>query len=262
MIQDRDAITHLEEAYQDSQFKIGQYLDEGYTLWKKKPLSLVAIFCSIILISLLANAIPVIGPLLNSLFVGSCMGLGVFLGLEKIDLNEDFRFEHFFDGFKYISKVIVLNLIILGLAIIIMLPFVFHLGVDNLQMMVNGNPEDFPLESFSSSTWLYLIPILYASLLISYAIPMLGIYNLQPWDALRYSAKFINKHWLSFFAMYLILLFLMLLGLLVILIGIFITGSMMYPIIYASFKDVTQLEHFKNDAKDLEYTGATLDDFR
>lgn len=264
MTEEKDAIQHLEEAYQSSEFKIGKALDEGYNLWKQKPLSLIGIFCLVLIISVLASNLPVVGPLLNSLFIGSCLGLGIYLSIEKIDFNEAFRFENFFDGFQFISKVILLNLIIFALALIIAAPFIFHIGVDALNLMLSGDPEEFPLNSFSSSTWLYVIPIIYCSLLISYAIPMIGSYNLQPWDALRYSAKFINKHWFSFFALYLVLIFLVLLGVIMLIVGAVITGSMMYPIIYASFKEVTQLEEYRNGSveEEPEYTGATLDDFR
>ena len=63
-----------------------------------------------------------------------------------------------------------------------------------------------------------------------------------------------------------VIFFIMMLGILAIVIGVIVTASMIYPMIYVSFRDVTDLDTFMNPEEDddlnLGYTGATLDDFR
>ena len=256
---------HLDNALLTSRFRLGDYLDEGYNLWKRKPLSYVAIILLLGIASSIANLIPVIGPLMYSLIVSPCIILGIYLGSKILDNDSDeFRFEDFFSGFAFLSKAIVLYLIIFGLAILLILPIMFQIGLSNIELINQNDPSTFPVEAFNSTTLLLILPLIYAALLTSYAVPILGIYNLEPWDALRYSAKFIHKHWIMFFLYMLVILFIVLLGLIALIIGVVVTASMIYPMIYVSFKDVTDLDSYLNQESDDEepYTGATLDDFR
>jgi len=264
---DVNAIEHLEESLHSSRFRLGSYIDEGYNLWKKKPLSFIAILLLSALISVTLNIIPILGTLMGSLFISPCLTLGIYLSCRIIDDDVNaFKFEDFFSGFSFISKVIVLNLIIFGFALILIFPLVMSIGIGALTSFDSADPTTFPIETIGGSTFLFIIPLIYAALLTSYAVPMIGFYNLQPWDALRFSAKYIHKHWIMFFLFMIVIFFIVMLGILAIFIGVFITASMIYPMIYASFKDVTDLDGFlepeENDDITLGYDGATLDDFR
>lgn len=256
---------HLDEALLSSRFRLGDYIDEGYNLWKQKPLSYIAIILLLGIASTIANVIPLIGPLLYSLIVSPCITAGIYLATKILDENsDDFRFEDFFSGFGFLSKVVVLYLIIFGFAFLLILPIMFQIGLSNIDLINQNDPSTFPLEAINSTTLLLFLPLIYAGLLTSYAVPILAIYRLEPWDALRYSAKFIHKHWLMFFLYSIVVIFIVLLGLLALIIGVIVTASMIYPMIYVSFKDVTDLDGFLNgEPDDIEpYTGATLDDFR
>ena len=260
-------IAHLDTALSNSRFDLGEYLDEGFNIWKKRAFSFIGIFIITILIQLTLGALPVLGPFLNSFVVAPCITLGIYLGTQIIDhRDEDFRFDDFFSGFPFFTNIIVLYAIISFLAMLIFTPFLLHIGIDNLEAFDLADPTTFPIKSVSWTTILLLLPILYAGLLVSYAIPMLGFYKLPPWQALTYSAKFIHKHWFNFFAFSLVIGFIVLLGLIAVIIGVVITGSMINPMIYASFKDVTDLSGYLNnvdeDDLDIEEGGITLDDFR
>lgn len=264
---DDTAIDHLDDSLHRSRFQLGSYIDEGYNLWKKKPLSFVAILLLAGLISLSLNIIPILGPLLGGLFISPCLTLGIYLSCHIIeDDDKTFKFEDFFSGFSFVSKVIVLNLIIYGFAILLLLPIVMSIGLSALTSFVITDPSTFPVNAISGFTFLLIIPLIYASLLVSYAVPMIGFYKLEPWDALRYSAKYIHKHWIMFFLFMIVIFFIIMLGILAIVIGVIITASMIYPMIYVSFRDVTDLDTFMNPEEDddlsLGYTGATIDDFR
>ena len=264
---DDTAIDHLDDSLHSSRFQLGSYIDQGYNLWRKKPLSFVAILLLSGLISVSLNIIPLLGPLLGGLFISPCLTLGVYLSCQIIEDDANaFKFEDFFSGFSFLSKVVVLNLIIYGFAILLIFPIVMSIGFTAFASFDSADPTSFPIESIGGVTLLLIIPLIYASLLVSYAVPMIGFYKLEPWDALRYSAKYIHKHWFMFFLFMIVIFFIMMLGILAIVIGVIVTASMIYPMIYVSFRDVTDLDTFMNPEEDddlnLGYTGATLDDFR
>lgn len=264
-----DAISHLEQARAKSTFRLGAYLDEGYNIWKKEAVSFIGIMLVSVAISIVLSLIPILGSLVSALFVSPCLTLGIFLATRKIDVDRNqFEFGDFFSGFDFISKVIVLNLIIFGLGLLIVLPFVIF-GASNITSILDfdsADPASFPIEMFSGGLLLFLIPLVYLVLLTSYAIPMLGFYNLEPWEALKQSAKFIHKHWIMFFFFIIVIAIIAFLGLFALVIGIIVTASMMNPMLYASFKDVTDLDSYLNppdeDDTVVGLGGITLDDFR
>jgi hypothetical protein len=262
-----NTIAHLDKALANSTFDLGEYLDDGFNIWKKRAFSFVGIFIVTMVCQKTLGYLPVIGPILYSFVVAPCITLGIFLGTQVIDDRDiDFRFDDFFSGFPLFTKLIVLYSIISLLAILIVTPLMLHIGVGNLEAFDVADPTTFPVDSLSWTTILLMLPILYAALLVSYAIPMLGFYQLPPFKALTYSAKFIHKHWFKFFAFSLVVGFIVLLGLLAFIIGVVITGSMIYPMIYASFKDVTDLNGYlgtdEEEETDIIEGGITLDDFR
>ena len=260
-----DAKEHLDRTIMSSRFRLGQYIDEGYNLWKRKPLSYTAILILIAFGSSLFGSIPIIGPMIYSLIVSPCLTLGVYTGSKIISEDEEyFRFEDFFTGFGSWSKILVLYLIIFGIAFFLFIPIMFQIGLSNVALMTQNDLTTFPYDSITGTTALLIIPLIYAGLLTSYALPMLGIYQLEPWEALRYSAKYIHKHWVMYFSYCVVILFIVLLGLLAFFVGAIVTASMIYPMIYVSFADVTNLEGYLNETNEEpdDYTGATLDDFR
>ncbi len=260
---------HLDKAIQYSSFNLGQYLDDGYNLWKRKPLSFVALILLLMMASVLSNILPFAGSIINSLIISPCLTLGAYLACKVVDYDiDDFKFEDFFSGFQFVSKAITLNLIIIGLGLLLALPLIFQIGISNIDFLLSSDPltlqNEFPVDAITSTTFLLIIPLIYAGLLTSFALPILGIYRLEPWDALRYSALFIHKHWIMFFFYYIVIIFIMLLGFLALIIGVVITVSMLYPMIYISFKDITDLDtYLAGDSSEIEtHQGATLDDFR
>lgn len=263
------AVSHLEQARAKSTFRLGDYIDEGYNIWKKEAGSFIGIFLVSIVISLGLSLIPLLGALASSLFVSPCLTLGIFLATRTIDVDHHhFQFGDFFSGFDFISKVIVLNLIIFGIGFLLVLPFIIY-GATSIAGLVefdSTDPSTFPFEIFTGGLLLFLIPIIYLSLLISYTIPMLGFYNLEPWEALKQSAKFIHKHWIMFFLFVLVIGLIALLGIFALIFGVIVTASMMNPMMYASFKDVTDLDTYLNPTDEddtvIGLGGITLDDFR
>ncbi len=263
---EKDAQEHLDEALSTSEFRLGSYISEGIDIWKKKPLSFLAILLLLALISAIMNIIPVVGPMINSLFISSCIGIGIYRGAQILESEGDMDFETFFSGFDNIANVVILNLIIWACAMFLMIPLVLMLGVTNIDLLASGQIDGVDFSHVSASVFLILIPIIYAAMLMTYALPMLAFYDLTPWEALRNSARFAHKHWLSLFLFFVVIFFINILGVLALFVGIFVTMSMVYPMIYASFRDITDLDGYLRGDGDVfgspTYTGATLDDFR
>ena len=90
------------------------------------------------LIGLGLGMVPFIGPVLNGLSISSCLTLGGYLYSDRVANDQKAEFGNFFDGFQDIPKIIVLNLILFGLAILILIPFVMSVGVSALM----GSVED------------------------------------------------------------------------------------------------------------------------
>jgi hypothetical protein len=256
---DNKAQDHLNQALIDSQFKFGQYLEEVLELWKKQILAYIGFASLTLAASLTLSSIPTIGPLLSSLFIGSCLSLGGYFYSDALDRNENPDFGKFFEGFQYISKIVLQNLIIFGLALMILTPIVLWLGIDNIAAL--GTPEGLAKSPIKGSFLLAMVPFVYFLMLTSFALPLLTFYNLQPMEALIYSARFVNKHFILLIVFFVFCGIFILSGLLAFIVGILVTFSFLAPLNYVVFKDLTNLDGYRFEPA-VQYTGATLDDFR
>lgn len=261
---EKDAIEHLEQALEESQFQLGHYLKAGFKLWNTKPAQYIAFILVLMLIGLGLGMIPFIGPVLNGLFISSCLTLGGYLYSDRVANDQSAEFGNFFDGFQDIPKIIVLNLILFALAILILIPFVMSVGVSALMGSVEDSTSlSMPFENVGWGPILLILPAIYAYMLTAFTIPMIGFYGLSPVNALQYSAKFVHKHALSIFLFFMICFIIIFVGILGFFIGIFVTGSMIYALMYVLFSDLTDLDGYRTEEiEDDSYTGATLDDFR
>ena len=158
---DKETKIHLDEALLTSRFRLVEYIDEGYNLWKQKPLSYVAIILLLGIASTIANLVPLMGPLLYSLVVSPCITVGIYLGTKILDEDsDDFRFEDFFSGFNFLSKAVVLYLIIFGFAFLLILPIMFQIGLSNIELINQNDPSTFPFEAFNSTTLFLFLPLI------------------------------------------------------------------------------------------------------
>ncbi|MFT4565857.1 MAG: hypothetical protein ACI9FN_000810 [Saprospiraceae bacterium] len=257
----KDAREHLEEALNTSNFDLGGYINHGFSIWRKGAVAFIGFMLIVIVISMVLAFIPVFGSLLSSLFVSSCLTLGAYFVAQKIDDDEEFTFENFFDGFQFIAQVIVLNLIIFAIAFLLIIPFALMVGFPFIIAAFSGDPSSMDFGGFSPMAILAILPLIYASLLATFAVPMIGFYGLSSLEALQYSARFCHKHWILLFLFFIIVMVIVCLGFIGMIIGVFVTASFIYPMIYAVFQDLTDWEGYNSDGvSDPEID--TLDYFR
>jgi len=260
----KDAKEHLEEALSTSRFDLGGYINRGFDVWRKGAWSFIGFTLIVVVISMILALIPFIGSLVSSLFVSSCLTLGGYIVSQKITDGEEYNFENFFDGFQYIGEVIVLNLIIFAIGFLLIIPFAMFVGVPFLWAVFTGDPTSLDFTGFNPSPFIMLavLPLIYASLLVTFAIPMLGFYKLSSWESLQYSARFCHKHWVLLFLFFIVVMFMVLLGLIGLIIGVFVTISFVYPMLYTAFQDITDWEGYNEVPGDVEEEEDPLDYFR
>lgn len=257
----KDVHEHLETALSQSRFDIGGFISEGFGLWKKAPGSFIGFMLLSFVISMVLSMIPVVGSVISSLFVSSCLSLGAYMVVDRIDAGEGFSFENFFDGFKRIGDVVIQNLIVFVIALVLIIPFAMMVGLAFFKEAMVGDPMAMGFENFNAWSFLALLPLAYAVLLLTFALPILGFYRLNPWESLQYSARFAHKHWIMIFLFFILVSIIVILGLLGLVIGIVVTASMMYPMFYVAFKNVTDWDGF-NRQENIDPEIDSLDYFR
>lgn len=258
--------SRIEEGYS---FPIGQYLREGWAIYKAYAGGFIGFLFLSIIINFFAGLIPVLGFLAVTFIISPALQAGYFIVSDKIARGEILSFNSFFRGFDYVGGLAIMALLMLLIIALIFTPTLFALADTGLfewyrQIMQNpfdpGVPEP-PVPDTRSLIimLLNLVPLLY--ILTSYLwAPMFIVFaNAGPWDALESSRRLITRQWFSVFGMLLsIFLAVMLLylaaivltlivpvaGILAaILLGItfVLLAPAFYCVLYAAFADVTGL---------------------
>ncbi|MEL6124621.1 MAG: hypothetical protein AAFR14_12980, partial [Bacteroidota bacterium] len=178
--------------------------------------------------------------------------LGAYFLANRVDRHEEYRVNNFFDGFPFAGTLAVSQLVVFVCLIIIAAPFLVALVINVGNSVAFDTIEYDSLPAFDFNWWLFLfaLPLIYASVLINYTVHFIGFFQLDFWEAVKYSALFVHKHWWKVFLFMVVLGIVSMVGLLGLIIGVFITVSLVWPISYASFKDLTQLELFQNGGID------------
>ena len=140
-----------------------------------------------------------------------------------------------------------MNLIIFGIAFLLIIPFALMVGFPFVLALISGDPSGVDFSGLSSMAFIAIIPMIYASLLVTFAVPIIGFYGLGSLEALQYSARFCHRHWVLLFLFFIIVMFIVLLGLIGFIIGVFVTMSFIYPMMYAAFQDITDWEGYNID---------------
>jgi len=248
MNKSRNPIPHLEDALLTSRFNIGDYLGEGFRLWKKEAGPFIGFGVVTIIISLMVNIVPFLGMFANQLLIGPALSLGAYIFSYKIYkeyMNPDFG--DFFDGFKKASDIIVAYLIYFIAMLICFVPLFISFDllnwIDMEPIEMAASLEDGLL---SWKLLLFVIPITVIALCFMYSTCFIYFYNLSAWQAVKYSFRFILKNFFSFFFFVIIAGLISISGIIGFFIGVVVTMTMFYPMLFASFKGLTQLEKFEN----------------
>lgn len=195
-------------------FNMGQYLEEGWENFKKKPSALVlplliVLAFSGIVLGLFAFVLPVkmINALSNVLqFAVAPIGASFYIIAQKVDRNEDTEWRDIFLGYKFWIPIVVATLLS---ALIMTLGFIC-----------------------------LILPGIYLAVGYSFTTLFIALKNYDFWPAMEASRKIVSKNWFSFFLFLLVVGFINLLGALFIGIGLLVTIPVSILASYAAFKDI------------------------
>lgn len=278
----------LEELISDGySFPISDYINEGWRIYKMKPIRFIAFMFLFIIISIVVSLIPLVGQIANSIILGPALFAGLYIVAHKLRKNEYSGFDNFFLGFEHLAQLAAAALTIILISLVVFSPSIYLLYNSGLiewwtEIMANPmnppDPEDLEevLDFFSGTTLLYiclnLIPYIYLAVAFSWANFFIIFYDLKFWDAIESSRRLITRNWFSVFLLYLALGFLFgltftfatiilamipILGVLLIflmMIAMFCLIPVIYTSSYAAFADVTKpLENEDGDEDIIEH---------
>jgi hypothetical protein len=256
----------IEEGYE---FKIGDYISEGFRLMNKNAGNFIAWFLIFIVISVMASLIPYGGSLLNSLLIGPAFTMGCYLVARKTQLGEASKFEDFFEPFKKPLPLILVMLLVTAISLLLFLPalyLTYQAGIVDWFVQINaaqGDAEQLEelMHNFPHISMVSIVLFVVAALgsqLFNFALPMTYFYNLPPFEAIRTSVLMLAPKllWLVLFTMVTVLIAMA--GLLVC-VGILYTFPVFYLMQYAAFADITQLNQTAEGIPDNDLSGHLID---
>jgi len=205
------------------QFKMGDYINKGFDIFKKDPGLFIGFTLIYTVISAVLAFIPVIGTIAN-MAISAPLAAGFYIMADKVNKNEAHTFGDFFKGFDFF-----LPLFLVG----------FVGGIITVLCLI-----------------LLILPGIYIAVCYSFASMFVVFYKNEFWDALENSRKVITKNWWSLFGFLIVLGLINLLGLLCLGVGIFVTIPATACALYAAFDDIAGTS---GKAVDSELTSAILD---
>lgn len=174
---------------------IEQYIRKGVDIFRAAP-EFFLLYSALYLVSMPVGGFILSGPL----------SAGFFIVSRKIDKNQQFQFEDFFDGFRMFVPLFLLT-IVSGIAVFI--------GI-----------------------LAFIIPGIYLSVGYTFAIFFVIFKNLDFWEAMEASRKLVGREWFSIFILVLVMGLLNFLGVLAFGIGILFTLPISFAALYAAFDDI------------------------
>lgn len=205
------------------QFKMGEYINKGFDIFKKDPGLFIGFTIVYLVISSFLGVIPILGTI-ASVAISAPLTAGYFIMAHKISRNESRSFGDFFKGFD--------NFLPLFLA-------AFVSGIIIVLCLI-----------------LLVLPGIYIAVCYMFATLFVVFYKHEFWDALETSRKVISKNWWNFFGFAIVLGLINLLGVLCLVVGIFVTIPATACAIYAAFDDIAGSS---GKAVDSDLTSSILD---
>ncbi|MCO6488408.1 MAG: hypothetical protein J5I98_08325 [Phaeodactylibacter sp.] len=232
----------LDQGYE---FHFGDYISKGFALFQKNAGGFIGFAIVAGLIVVVSSLIPIIGSIASSFFLAPALTVGAYLVANKLDKGERTEFSDFFKGFEFVGPLALATLLMALVIVASLIPMFVAWGTSGFFAWVMesqsdpfgaGEPPAFPAWSI-----LFAIPAVYLGVAYGWATMFIAFYRMRPWDALEMSRKMITKHWFVIFLYTFVLGLLASAGVILLLVGIFVTYPIMLCAQYAAFADVTRL---------------------
>ncbi len=247
------AKAHLDEAIDRVRLSFSNVFSEGIDIWKKGLGPLLGFMLIYLVINGVVGLIPMAGDIINTFLLTPALTVGAFVYCHNI-LRRREDFGDFFKGFQILPKIILLNLITYIVFLVLLLPFIFSIGIDECLGLVKGDSEitTYIIEDFDWTMPVMLIPAGIAMFLFSFSLAMIWFYKLSPLDAIKYSCKLVLNNFLTILALFIVTTLLALSGFIALFIGIFVTIPIMYTMAYAVFAQGTDLFGYLDGKQELD----------
>ncbi|MCB0572191.1 MAG: hypothetical protein KDC66_20635 [Phaeodactylibacter sp.] len=226
-------------------FRFGDYISKGLELFQKNAGSFIGYGLVAGLIVMVANFIPIVGPIAGSFFLSPPLLVGAYLVAHKLNKGESTEFGDFFKGFEFVGPLAGATLIMSLIIIASLIPMFIAWGTSGFFMWIieastdplsAGDPPNFPFWSL-----IFVVPAIYLGVAYGWASMFIAFYRMKVWDALEMSRKMITKQWFIIFLYTIVIGLLASAGVILLIVGILATYPIMLCSQYAAFADVTRL---------------------
>lgn len=245
-----EAISHLEKILeQQRSFDIGPTLSKGWNIWRSNAGAFIGFGIVVVLISMALVFIPFIGQLAN-MIVSPALTLGGAIYAYRCHVGEQREFSNFFDGFSHWKQIVIYAAILFVGMTIFFIPLFAIIGLESGILNMFTDPDNFTMAAPNMSTMskvlltIIVFTMIYLSICITLTVYFIGFYELSAMDALKYSFRFVRPKWWAVFAFMIVTAFIGMSGVILLVIGAFLTMSIIYPMFYAAFDELTAIEEY------------------
>jgi uncharacterized membrane protein len=217
-----------------------RWLSEGWRLFLRNPGMWVALMIILLLVSVAAHFIPLIGPLAFSLILPA-LGAGLYYGARQLDEGQDLTLDHLFIGLTDPNKrnpLLLLGALYIGAIIVMVIVMMIFGGSAIMGAMMGGQGG----AAFTGIGLIALLVGLCLAALIAmgflYASPLVMFDNIPPVEALKASFDACLKNIASMLVFSLIAMVLTVIAIIPFGLGLLVLGPVMVGAIYASYKSI------------------------
>lgn len=233
------------------EFKMGQYMSEGWDLFKKGAGSYIGFTVVFAIIYVILMVIPFINLLGG--FIITVLVAGIYIYSNNLIRGRE-DFGNFFEGFKDFGQIFLFQLVLFLIFIpllILLFSVAFPVGV--LPEIISGDYDPQWLSEEIAASFeqnfglvaliyfLFLFAMLYLYTSYSLVLPLIVISKLGFWDAMETSRKVVAKNFFGFLGLILILGIILSIGSVVTCgLGLLILLPYINCVIFAAYEDIIQ----------------------
>jgi uncharacterized membrane protein len=216
------------------------WLADGWSLFMKSPVIWVLMSLIIVVAMVVLLFLPLLGPLAIGL-LGTMLAGGLIYGASQLDSGGELEVMQLFQAFKDASRtgpMLVLGVIALVAGLIMGIVSEGLIGNAFIGGMIAGTTAiEFSVTALFGLLLMLLMTAAMAAI-FAYAIPLVMLQNVAPFDAIQFSAMGSLRNWQPFLVFGLICAVLSILAALTFGLGFLILGPIIAGAWYQSYKDL------------------------
>ncbi len=230
-------------------FDLGGFISAGSRILNKNLGSFIGMLLLYFVVVIICNFIPVVGGLINMLFLSPAFLAGNLIVAHLISKNKNYEFNHFFSGFKYVLQMDLLKIMQFIIFAAIAIPYLLiAIGsefMDFFRMIKDsqsGQVDPGFVFQLMSSLFIKIIPLIFIILLVSTLFALSNqiiIFGKKGfWEALTLSSRIVWKKFFGFLMLYIVLVLINIAGAICLLVGLLYTVPLTYCTMYAAYEDI------------------------